>query len=128
MTDEKRYDIAVVGGGIVGLSTALAAGQAGASVALVDRGPAPQERSIPDGRTAALLDPAIVFLDRLGVWAHLAKDVAPLKALRIVNLNAKPTIIPHTLCDPSGSNMPGTRSMDGGLLLTAAPLGTGSTS
>jgi hypothetical protein len=41
---------------------------------------------------------------------------------------AKPTIIPHTLCDPSGSNMPGTRSMDGGLLLTAAPLGTASTS
>lgn len=87
MKDEKRYDIAVVGGGIVGLSTALAACQAGARVVLVDRGPAPRERSRSDGRTAALLDPAIAFLDRLGVWARVAKDAAPLEALRIVNLN-----------------------------------------
>jgi hypothetical protein len=50
------------------------------------------------------------------------------KMVRNVKTIVKPTIIPHTLCDPSGSNMPGTRSMDGGLLLTAAPLGTASTS
>ena len=89
MIKEKQYDIAVVGGGIVGLSTALVAGQAGARVVLVDRGSAPQERSLADGRTAALLDPAIGFLERLGVWGQLAEAVAPLEALRIVNLDGQ---------------------------------------
>ena len=87
MSETKRYDIAVVGGGVVGLSAALAAGQAGARVALVDRGPTPCERAVSDGRTAALLDPAITFLDRLGAWPELVDDAAPLDALRIVNLN-----------------------------------------
>jgi 2-octaprenyl-6-methoxyphenol hydroxylase len=81
-----HYDVAIVGGGIVGLSAALAAGQAGANVILIDRGPPPRDRAKADGRTAALLDPAIAFLDRLGVWHELAEHAAPLKALRIVNL------------------------------------------
>ncbi|MDH3659309.1 MAG: FAD-dependent oxidoreductase [Alphaproteobacteria bacterium] len=87
MSETKRYDVAVAGGGIVGLSAALAAGQAGADVALVDRRPAPRKRAASDGRTAALLDPAITFLDRLGAWPELVGDAAPLDALRIVNLN-----------------------------------------
>lgn len=86
MTEMTRYDVAIVGGGIVGLSAALAAGKAGANVVLIDRGPAPRFRSMPDGRTAALLDPSIAFLDRLGVWHSLAQYAAPLKALRIVSL------------------------------------------
>ena len=89
MSETKRYEVAVVGGGVVGLSAALAAAQAGASVALVERRPAPRERTVSDGRTAALLDPAIAFLERLGAWPELVDDVTPLDALRIVNLNKK---------------------------------------
>ncbi len=89
MTKIARYDVAIVGGGIVGLSAALIAEQAGARVALIDRGPAPSNRSRADGRTAALLNPAIALLDRLGVWRSLIARSAPLEALRIVNLKDK---------------------------------------
>jgi hypothetical protein len=46
---------------------------------------------------------------------------------RIRDSFARPTIIQHTLHDPSGSNIPGIRFMDGSLPLVAVHLGTGST-
>ena len=85
---ERRIECqaAVVGGGIAGLAAALALARAGASVVLVDRAP---PRATPagasDGRTAALLLPAVDFLRRLGVWHAVASGGAPLRRLRIVD-------------------------------------------
>jgi 2-octaprenyl-6-methoxyphenol hydroxylase len=77
---------AVVGGGIVGLAAALALARAGASVVLVDRGrPGAGPVVGSDGRTAALLQPAIDFLEELGVWQAVASGSAPLRRLRIVD-------------------------------------------
>lgn len=76
---------AVIGGGIVGLAAALALARSGVSVTVVDRGAAPAIDALPDGRSAALLRPAVDFLERLGVWPAVADGAAPLRRLRIVD-------------------------------------------
>jgi 2-octaprenyl-6-methoxyphenol hydroxylase len=82
------YDVAVAGGGIAGLATALRLAAAGADVLVIDARPPPAAGAV-DGRTAALLDPAIMLLDDLGVWLQVAADAARLAALRIVNLSVR---------------------------------------
>lgn len=73
-------DAVVVGAGPAGLAAALALARAGASVTLV--GPEPDRQ---DGRTAALMVPAITLLDGLGAWSALRPQAAPLRALTIVD-------------------------------------------
>ncbi|HLM40055.1 MAG TPA: FAD-dependent monooxygenase, partial [Microvirga sp.] len=77
---EDHYDIAVVGAGAVGLSAALAFARDGFRTALV--GGLDARR---DGRTVALLNGSIRFLEALGVWPRLAPDAAPLQTMRIVD-------------------------------------------
>ena len=78
-------DIAVVGAGITGLAMALALAREGAGVALLAAGPLPtQEGEATDGRTAALLLPAIKLLTRLGVFDPAGLGAEPLYRLRIV--------------------------------------------
>jgi 2-octaprenyl-6-methoxyphenol hydroxylase len=84
----RRFECqtAVIGGGIVGLAAALALARAGASVTLIDRGePSTAAAARPDGRTAALLRPAVDLLEGLGVWRAVASGGAPLRRLRIVH-------------------------------------------
>ncbi len=78
-------DITVVGAGLVGLAAALACHEAGYSVALVDRGPAPgqltteQDPATPmdlthwDARIYAISPNNANWLTALGVWPLLAK-------------------------------------------------------
>lgn len=74
------YDIAVVGAGPAGLTTALALADAGARLALV--GPA---APTTDHRTSALFGSSIDLLDRLGVFASLKEAAAPLATMRLVD-------------------------------------------
>ena len=66
-------DVAVVGGGMVGATAALALAKAGFSVALVDaREPAPWSASDePDLRVVGLAPSSIALLDGLGVWSRI---------------------------------------------------------
>jgi 2-octaprenyl-6-methoxyphenol hydroxylase len=77
---EDTYDIAIVGAGAVGLSATLAFARDGFRTALV--GGLDARR---DGRTVALLNGSIRFLEALGVWPRLAPDAAPLATMRIVD-------------------------------------------
>lgn len=70
----------VAGTGPVGLIAALGFADAGFHVTLV--GP---EAGGPDGRTTALMAPALKRLDRLGVLDALRPAAAPLKVMRIVD-------------------------------------------
>jgi 2-octaprenyl-6-methoxyphenol hydroxylase len=76
----RPYDIAVVGAGAAGLAAALALARDGFATALVGN-PDPRR----DGRTVALLDGSVRFLDALGVWPLLAPDAAPLALMRIID-------------------------------------------
>ncbi|CDX23029.1 2-octaprenyl-6-methoxyphenyl hydroxylase [Mesorhizobium sp. SOD10] len=72
--------ILVAGSGPAGLIAALGFAGAGFDVTLV--GP---EANTADGRTTALMNPALKVLERLGVLAELRTQAAPLKAMRIVD-------------------------------------------
>lgn len=73
-------DVAVVGGGPVGLTAAIAIAARGSRVALI----APR---IPyrDNRTTALLDASVEILRELDVWEHCADRAAALRRMRLVD-------------------------------------------
>ncbi|RAZ88788.1 UbiH/UbiF family hydroxylase [Mesorhizobium hawassense] len=76
--------VLVAGSGPAGLIAALGFAEAGFDVTLV--GP---DANSGDGRTTALMNPALKVLDRLGVLAELKPEAAPLKVMRIVDATGR---------------------------------------
>ena len=76
--------IIVAGTGPAGLIAALSLAGRGLDVVLV--GP---ETGPEDGRTTALMGPALAFLDQIGVLATLEEHAAPLRAMRIVDATSR---------------------------------------
>jgi 2-octaprenyl-6-methoxyphenol hydroxylase len=74
------YNIAVVGAGAAGLSAALAFARDGYKTVLI--GGLDVRR---DGRTVALLNGSVRFLEALGVWPPLVPEAAPLETMRIID-------------------------------------------
>ncbi len=83
--DIAQADVAVVGAGPAGITTALALAHVGANVALIGPAPSPTSPHASDTRTAALLASSVDLLKRLDVWETLARHAAPLKAIRIID-------------------------------------------
>ena len=81
------HDILISGGGIAGLVAAVAFGQAGYSVLCVDPAAPVTDRDAAgsDLRTTAFLQPAMSFLDRVGLWDRLSPFATPLQVMRIVD-------------------------------------------
>ncbi|MBV9529528.1 MAG: UbiH/UbiF family hydroxylase [Bradyrhizobium sp.] len=73
-------DVAVVGGGPVGLSTAIALAKAGSNTVLIAH-----HAPYADNRTTALLGGSIGFLQDLSVWERCREQAAPLAAMRLVD-------------------------------------------
>ncbi|MBN2855820.1 MAG: UbiH/UbiF/VisC/COQ6 family ubiquinone biosynthesis hydroxylase [Halothiobacillaceae bacterium] len=83
----SQHDVIVVGGGMVGASIALALGQIGWQVALVEDQPIP---TLPDAqapfdiRVSALSPKSIAFLQQLGVWPTIRHTrSAPYRRMRV---------------------------------------------
>jgi 2-octaprenyl-6-methoxyphenol hydroxylase len=76
--------ILVAGTGPVGLIAALGFAAAGFPVTLVGT-----QASAQDGRTTALMNPALKVLERIGVLDGLRPMAAPLKVMRIVDATAR---------------------------------------
>ncbi|MFS8051030.1 UbiH/UbiF family hydroxylase [Rhizobium sp. BR 314] len=76
----KQIEVAVIGGGLAGMITALALARGGRSVALVA---APHNKA--DKRTTALMDQSIRFLERLTLWDKIAPSTAALTTMRIID-------------------------------------------
>lgn len=76
----KNYEVLVVGGGLAGMSAALACYNAGMNVAIIAKKPTKN-----DGRTTALFMPSVEFLDELGVWDKIKSQTAALKTMRILD-------------------------------------------
>lgn len=78
-------DIAIVGGGMVGASLALALGQTPLSVALiesVDPSAAAAQPSFDD-RTTALGNGSRRIFEALGVWPQMAANAAPIRSIHV---------------------------------------------
>ncbi len=104
----EHHDIAVIGAGLAGGLCALALADAGYCVALV----APVS-SGADGRTTALMDQSIGFVEALGLWPSVAPLSAALSSMRIIDgttrLLRAPTVTFHAAevgLDAFGYNIP----------------------
>ncbi|UCI17398.1 UbiH/UbiF family hydroxylase [Mesorhizobium sp. B2-1-8] len=84
MEHQETARILIAGTGPAGLIAALAFADAGFPVTIA--GP---EVSAPDGRTTALMTPALKVLERLGVLQDIRPQAAPLKVMRIVDATGR---------------------------------------
>lgn len=72
--------MAIVGGGLVGLTLALALRQAGLDPLVIDR--SPKGRAPPDGRASAVAHASVALLEAVGVWKHVA-EAQPILDIRV---------------------------------------------
>lgn len=75
----RAFDIAIIGGGLAGSIAALAFAKQGFSTALL----APP--SGRDGRTTALMDDSIRFIEDLGIWETVRAHAAALATMRLID-------------------------------------------
>jgi 2-octaprenyl-6-methoxyphenol hydroxylase len=73
-------DVLIAGAGLAGLTAAFGLAQGGFDVVSCGA----SERT-GRGRTVALLDQSVAFLDSLGLWASLQSRAAPLRSLRLID-------------------------------------------
>jgi len=76
----RGADILIAGAGLAGLTAAFGLGQAGFQVVCCGAA----ERT-GRGRTVALLDQSVAFLESLSLWAGLRAQAAPLRSLRLMD-------------------------------------------
>ena len=80
----EMHDIAIVGGGLVGSSLAIALEGCGFRVALIEAAlPRVSEQPSYDERNLALARASINALEALGVWAHTKNQAAPIERIQI---------------------------------------------
>ena len=77
-------DVAIVGGGMVGMTLAAALGSAGLSVAIVDaEAPAAMTAAAFDGRSSAIAFGSQQVLAGIGAWAAMAAEAQPILDSRV---------------------------------------------
>lgn len=79
-----QFDVLVIGGGIVGLTTALAMAQQNHSVAIIDAGSFLVDINRADLRVYAINQASQTLLERLGVWQYLLESrVSPYQHMHV---------------------------------------------
>src|SRR3984957_10496080 len=73
-------DVLIAGAGLAGLTVAFGMAKAGFEIVCCGA----TERT-GGGRTVALLDQSVAFLNSLGLWASLQSRAAPLRSLRLID-------------------------------------------
>lgn len=82
----KQTDIAIIGGGIAGLSLAILLGDIGIHVALVEpHPPAPFDKTERNGRTIALMENSINIIKATGIWDKIAPLSHPIETMRVID-------------------------------------------
>jgi 2-octaprenyl-6-methoxyphenol hydroxylase len=95
---ERETDVIVGGGGIVGLTLALALAQGGLKVVVAD--PAPASAMLDakfDGRVSALSYSSVRMLEALGVWDDLAANAQPIHDILVTDAGLGRTPSPFSL-------------------------------
>jgi 2-octaprenyl-6-methoxyphenol hydroxylase len=82
--DVANFDVAIVGGGMVGASLAVALGNTGLSTILIE-GVAPGAGAQPsfDDRTTALGNASRRIFEALGVWQRIAREASPIRTIHV---------------------------------------------
>lgn len=84
LSPTTAVDILIVGGGMTGLTLALAGAAVGLSVAVVEPGPlARQKDAAFDGRVSAIAFGSKRMLEQLGPWRAMARDAEPILEIRV---------------------------------------------
>lgn len=87
--NSRTYDIAVVGGGMVGLCLTLGLAGAGARVALLERAKLSDMAAAGfDGRGSAIAAGSQRILAGLGLWDQIAADAEPILEIRVADGNS----------------------------------------
>ncbi|MCB1532106.1 MAG: UbiH/UbiF/VisC/COQ6 family ubiquinone biosynthesis hydroxylase [Alphaproteobacteria bacterium] len=81
---DTLYDVAVIGGGLSGLTLSCLLGQAGLSVVCLDQGTADLPKN-KDLRTTAISYGSRQILERAGIWQNLAADPCPIENIQILD-------------------------------------------
>ena len=82
--EKERFDLAIAGAGLNGSLLALAAAEAGLSVALVDRvALTTMSEAAFDGRTTAVAYTSQRLFAALGLWDEVAAEAEPILDIRI---------------------------------------------
>lgn len=94
----ERADVVIVGGGLAGLSLAMALrGGLGADARIVLFDPVLAAPSLGDGRASAIAAGARRLLDVLGVWSHVAAAAEPIREMVVTDSRttdvARPTFL-----------------------------------
>ncbi|MES2254344.1 MAG: UbiH/UbiF/VisC/COQ6 family ubiquinone biosynthesis hydroxylase [Pseudomonadota bacterium] len=94
----KQTDVIVSGGGMVGLPLALALGQGGLKVVVVDA--LPPDRTVApefDGRVSALAFAAVRMMRALNIWPHLESYAQPIREILVSDGAVGRTASPFSL-------------------------------
>jgi 2-octaprenyl-6-methoxyphenol hydroxylase len=86
MGREPRTDIVIGGGGMVGMTLALALAKGGLNVTIVD--PVPQKAALDetfDGRVCAVSYSSVRMFEALGVWPELEADAQPINDILVTD-------------------------------------------
>lgn len=84
--DPQTYDTVIAGGGMVGMTAAIALASAGISCAVIELVPAPGQL-LPqfDGRVSAIALGSQRLLSQLGIWPTIAPYAEPILDIRVVD-------------------------------------------
>ena len=81
-----RTELAIAGGGLSGLSLAIACAGAGIETVVIDReNPAAMMAAPYDGRTTAIAHGSKQVLSGIGVWGVLAAEAEPIREIRVAD-------------------------------------------
>jgi len=85
----ESVELAVVGGGLVGLALGIACAEAGLETAVIDREePAAMLAESFDGRASAIAFGSQRMLEALGIWREVGEDAAPILEIRVADADA----------------------------------------
>jgi 2-octaprenyl-6-methoxyphenol hydroxylase len=86
MALNPKTDVVIAGGGMVGMTLALALAQGGLKVTVVD--PVPQKAALDekfDGRVSAISYSSVRMFEALGIWPDLEADAQPINDILVTD-------------------------------------------